>query len=393
MKKTLLAVLGALALCGTAQAQSPNGYGTIVDLPLVVNTGTFSSDIFIHATSAGANTIGVTYYGATGTPTGVVFCGNIALAAGETGQYTLQGLCGLPPAASNFGRLRLQEVVTTNRPFAAYARVQSFSANGFSVEGFPIGNLAGSDGSQFVQGLRRQAGAPGYQSNCFISALGEPVSVLWSLQNGATGATIGSSTTVALAANEIVRVLDVFTARGAPAGDYSNVRARFTENGPNEAGFVAYCTVQNNTSFDADFRIAKDAEPSDRNYVYTAFSNTDGLGAPLSIGLASEKEILGIHLRHPDFVACSVGGSQVANLEMQLKDPSGVVVAGGGSVSSFGETYLGNRDQRNGGISGLWTIEVSSTGSATIPAPYSISCTAGNGTHRPLFLGVAPDDF
>ena len=232
MKKPLLAVLGALALCGGAQAQSPNGYGTLVDLPLVVNTTTFSSDIYIHAES-GANTIGVTYYGATGTPTGVKFCGNISLASGESARYTLQGLCGLSAAQSNFGRLRLQEVELTNRPFAAYARVQSFSANGFSVEGFPVGNLSGAADFQFVQGLRREAGSPGYQSNCFISALGEPVSVEWGLQNGTTGATIGSFTTQVLAANEIVRVLDVFTARGAPAGDYSNVRARFSELGAN----------------------------------------------------------------------------------------------------------------------------------------------------------------
>ena len=151
--------------------------------------------------------------------------------------------------------------------------------------------------------------------------------------------------------------------------------------------------MQNNTSFDADFRIAKDAGPSDQNYRYSAFSSTDGLGAGLTLDSAAEKEILGIHLRHPDFVACSVGGAQAANFEMQLKDPSGVVVAGGNGVSSFGETYLGDRDTRNNGVSGMWTIEVSSTGSATIPAAYNITCTNGNGTHRPLLLGVGPDDF
>lgn len=392
MKKSLLAFIGALAICGSAQAQSPNGYASIVDIPVVVNSSTFTTDLYVHAAS-GATTISVTYHGGVGTPTGVIACSNITLASNESGRYDLGSLCGLSNAQSNFGRLRLYELSTSNLPFAAYARVQSFSGNGFSVEGFPVGNLAGSQGTQYVQGLRRQAGAPGYQSNCFIASLNEAVDVFWRLENGTTGATIGSSTTQTLAANQVVRILDVFTARGAPAGDYSNVRANFSENGAGEPGFVAYCTVQNNTSFDADFRIAKDSFPSDENHRTSASSSTDGLGAALSLGSAAEKEILGIHLQHPDWVSCSVGGAQAANLEMQLKDPAGVVVAGGNGVSSFGEVYLGERSTRNNGVSGLWTIEVSSTGSATIPAPYSITCNNGNGTHRPLFLGVGADDF
>lgn len=393
MKKTLLAVLGGLALCGTAQAQSPNGYGTLVDLPVVVNSSTFKTEIFIH-TRSGPTNISVTYFGGTGTPTGVIPCGSVALTGGQSGSYDLGALCGLSNAQSNFGRIRLQELSPDNLPFAAYARVQSFSGNGFSVEGFPVGNLAGSQGDQSVLGLRRQAAAPGYQTNCFMAALGEAVGVNWSLRNGTTNSTIGSGTTQALTANEVVRVLDVFTARGAPAGDYANVRANFSELGATEAGFVAYCTVQNNTSFDADFRIAKDSSPSDENYRYTASSSTDGLGAALTIASGTDQDIVGIHLRHPDWVACSVGGTQAAGLEMRMKDPSGAVVAGGGDLNSFGEFYLGDRNTRNGGISGLWTIEVESNGSpVTYPVTYNLTCTNGNGTHRPLLLGSGADTF
>ena len=177
MKKSLLAIVGALALCGSAHAQSPNGYASIVDLPVVVNSGTFTTELFVHANS-GATAISVTYHGGVGTPTGVIACSNINLASGESGRYDLGSLCGLSNAQSNFGRLRLYELSTSNRPFAAYARVQSFSGNGFSVEGFPVGNLAGSNGTQYVQGLRRQAAAPGYQTNCFMASLNEAVDVV-----------------------------------------------------------------------------------------------------------------------------------------------------------------------------------------------------------------------
>ena len=182
MKKPLLAVLGALVLCGTAQAQSTNGYATIIELPVVVNTSTFTSDIYVHNANGAATTLSVTYYGATGTATGAKSCGTVALAANETGRYDLGSLCGLSNAQSNFGRLRIYELDPSNRPFSAYARIQSFSGNGFSIEGFPTGQVTGASsgpGNVFVQGLRRQAAAPGYQTNCFFAAVGEPTEVTW----------------------------------------------------------------------------------------------------------------------------------------------------------------------------------------------------------------------
>ena len=64
-----------------------------------------------------------------------------------------------------------------------------------------------------------------------------------------------------VAANEFIRMLDVFATLGAPAGDYQNIRASFESivpfSGGNPVNFIAACTVQNSTSFDADFRIGK----------------------------------------------------------------------------------------------------------------------------------------
>lgn len=396
MKKPLLAVLGALALCGTAQAQSTNGYASIIEVPVVVNSATFTSDIYLH-NPGGATTFQVNYYGGTGTPTGIKSCGTVDLAAGETGRYDLGSLCGLSNAQSNFGRLSIYELDPGNRPFSVYVRVQAFSGNGFSIEGIPAGQITGAGNGAnnlAVQGLRRQAGAPGYQTNCFFAAVGEPVTVGWQLRNGTTGAAIGTAQNTVLTANQVVRVLDVFTAAGAPAGDYSNVRLNLFENdAATEPGLLAFCTVQNNTSFDADFRVAKDTSPSDENHRYAAFSSTDGLGNALAMDSLVQKEVHGIHLRQPDWVSCALGGANLANLEMRLVDPQGVVVAGGSDTTSFGEVYLGERHARNGGTNGLWRVEVETRGFGTLPLSYTVSCTNGNGTHRPLLIGTETDTF
>ena len=62
------------------------------------------------------------------------------------------------------------------------------------------------------------------------------------------------------------RYLDIFWIDGvnAPAGDQSNVRAEFTQTSGGSANLIGFCTVQDNTSFGADFRIAKGyGSPSD----------------------------------------------------------------------------------------------------------------------------------
>jgi hypothetical protein len=49
----------------------------------------------------------------------------------------------------------------------------------------------------------------------------------------------------------------VFAAAGAAPGDHTNVRAQFTRTSAETLDLIGFCTVQDNTSFGADFRIAK----------------------------------------------------------------------------------------------------------------------------------------
>ena len=85
------------------------------------------------------------------------------------------------------------------------------------------------------------------------------------LFDGATGAQIGSTVSGALNAFEQIRYLDVFSpsvANAPAATDFSNVRAEFTRTSDGEQQMAAFCTVQDNATFGADFRIAKAVTPT-----------------------------------------------------------------------------------------------------------------------------------
>src|SRR5206468_165838 len=130
---------------------------------------------------------------------------------------------------------------------------------------------------------RRAAAAPGFQSNCFIGAMGEAVGVDLELDD-ADGLLIATAH-YDLTANQFVRLLDVFSALGAPAGDYANMRAQFTQNSTGHPTYLGFCTVQNNTSFDADFRVAKSVAPNDRAKLFsTTTSYTSGTSTDLGGG-------------------------------------------------------------------------------------------------------------
>ena len=168
--------------------------------------------------------------------------------------------------------------------------MQNPSGIGFSVEGFPLEDF--NNQVSHVIGLTRQGGSPGYWSNCFVGSLDQPVSYALKLFNGASGAQIGNTLTGSLAAFKQFRYLDVFGVNGvnAPAGDQFNVRAEFTQTSGGSANLIGFCTVQENTTFGADFRVAKSyGSPSGSFFAQggNAFGTTATLGTtdnqPLNI--------------------------------------------------------------------------------------------------------------
>lgn len=250
------AINGLLSFVVAVHAMAQQvGYNNNLVVPLVAQTSSYATQIFVHNPSSGPIDVTFSYAGASSSATaGSVSCNTLSIAASEVVETSLGELCPLLNPGSNFGALASSSIYS----FAIYARVQTPSGNGFSVDGMLDNVCCG--GIREVTGLIRQAALPTYQSNCFLlnqeMRAGRLVVTLVTGDGRPLAAQI-----VDIQPGEVVRMLDIFAALSAPAGDYANVRASFESIVPIEGGtpvnFAAACTVQNNTSFDADFRIAK----------------------------------------------------------------------------------------------------------------------------------------
>ncbi|QWP77065.1 hypothetical protein J5226_01265 [Lysobacter sp. K5869] len=387
--RRMYCLLAAALLSGNALAQTADGYGTILRLPLVVNSASYSSTIFVRNAGATTASVKMTYYGAPGTPfAGERPCTTLSVAPNAVVSGGLADLCGVPVSpTSNYGQIALVEQSAANIPISGYSRIQAFSGAGFSVEAFKIGSFSSGANESIVTGLRRQAAAPGYQSNCFVASINEPVQVTWQLRDS-SGSQLGNQQVTNLSANETVRILDVFTAVGAPAGDYTNVQATFRGTTPTaNPAFAAYCTTQENATLGGDFRIAKTADPQDDRSKKIGSSTSSALGNLL--GLLSGQDRFGLYLQAPDYVSCRIDGTSASQLEMRLEDPQGNVIAGGNNINSFQKVYLGERSTHNNGVNGLYVLKVESRNLLSLTLNYGVTCETGNGANPPLFIGHA----
>lgn len=251
-------VLCAALASHAAMGQTAFGAATTVVFPAVASTSSFTSTLTLYNPNASDITVGLNYFEANnlGAP-GAKPCNDVLVPANASVEFKLADQCTLDPG-NHFGLLTASDTAATNLLFG-YSRTENTASAGFSIEGFPSGNFS-SDVS-FVTGLRQSVAAPGYQTNCFVASLDGAVTYDLKLFDGTTGAQIGNTLSGSLNAFEEFRYLDVFGSAGAAPGDYANVRAQFTRTSFDTNKLVGFCTVQDNVSFGADFRIAKSQTP------------------------------------------------------------------------------------------------------------------------------------
>lgn len=416
MKPRLLALgstlLLMLAAGDRANAQSTDGFHGLQVFPVVVESASFTQRFFLVNPNELDMSVQATFHpgvGAVQAPLGPVACSAISIPAlGKTTFTSLRALCPQIAPGNTFGFLTLRETDAETRPFAGYSRVSNPQGNGFSVEAFPAHTFTSAD--TVVAGIRRLAatpGSPAFQSNCFIGNLnqlnpgGESAVVDYALYrtNEANEFAGGS---VTLAPGQLVRLLDVFASAGAAPGDYNDADIRFYENGPGNPGIMAFCTVQDNSSFGADFRIAKQEfgnwgiGSQDGHVVRTeARATRDVFGRRFEIDAGLNNANTHVtHFRHPDFIQCSLRDPQTDavlpasyGIEMRVRDRSGNVVAGGNNITSFGEVYLGDKNQRDLGANTMYLIEVEGTGAnSNLVRPYALKCESGSG--HPGFYNI-----
>jgi hypothetical protein len=426
-------VWSALAIAGVAasaaHAQTTAGSGTVIVLPLAAHIaleGSYATTVFVRNPNANDITIDVRYYqsdsanpAGTGTP---LSCGQLAIPANRAVTFDLGSQCTFT-GQDNFGQIVLEDATSAYKTnvFYAYSRTQVPNGNGFSVEGFPVGNFSAAPGNAPAEaiGLKRTVAAPHYRSNCFVGALGEPVDYTIRLFQGETGAPIGNQITGSLGAYHSIRHLDVFVAAGAADADYQNVRATFTST--TNSALIGYCTMETSDNGSADFRIAKSMNARDNRQSRLACYGMDdctsdhsSAGDPGTILDITRKNIHYLIIAQPDFVKCDLvsgsgAGDRLADLQIVLRQPgdpltaaqftpsppydTGVYTSGGTGQTGF-YIYTGEKGAVNSGTTTRWYIDVSyrAGGVPTTPIDYGIKCRSGNGLTVPWLGATAPAD-
>ena len=420
---TLCAIAVATLAAGRAGAQSTLGYGSAIVIPLVAHTVSFDTEVFLHSPlSAAPLTVDVTLVeGTTSAAPGPKSCGQVIIPASGSASFGIATQCALG-AGGHFGYLVVQDSsAEAVNSFYAFSRTQNPQAMGFSVEGFPAGGLSAQ--SQRANGLKRTTSGVPYQTNCFVASFEKPVDYFIRLKDS-TGTNIGTGVSGHLDPHQLVRYLDIFAAAGL-AGDFSNVSAQIVTVNASTAGnrdhplYLSFCTVQDNLSFAADFRIAKSFTAFDATHTQDAGGCTPAPGDcgayDYAIADTAKKQVFQVFIRPPDHIKCELLSDRLPDLGLQLRQPRslgdcdlcglppgstavpvfpGPVVAGGFDQTSF---YYGTgpdliRPGDGAELRDIWTIEVSARGAPVAPIPYSLTCKSGNGI-APVAPFEANDDF
>jgi hypothetical protein len=409
------ACLMALAGTDTALAQSTDGYHTIQVFPVVVDTAAFTQRFTFRNPDADTTiTIAPQYFPGEGTTQATALaCPSFTVAAGSSKTFaSLRDICPALATGSQFGYLYTNETSTSNQPFAAFSRVSNPAGQGFSVEAFPAHTFTSA--LQSVSGIRRLAasgGAPAFQTNCFIGNLQDvtppdtptTTHVTYTI-TGADGGTIGSGA-LDLTTGKIARLLDVFAAAGAPAGNYDGAKVSFVATNPlDDPGLMAFCTVQDNSSFGADFRISKQEKGGSTEFGSWAAQDDHvnrhtTLRREMQMPGETEAKVFSIpantmssnthvfYFRHPDQVGCEIADPVTHDpvpsdfgLEMRLIGPDGsTVLAGGNGIMTFEDLFLGDKTEKNSGANGRYTLEVETDASSASARQYALHCHSGSG--------------
>ena len=409
----LLNVMGV----ASAGAQTTDGYHSIQVFPVVVDTASFTQRFNFRNPAGAGLTIAPRYLPAIGTSQAAALdCPSFNIPGNKTLTFnSLREMCPALAAGSQFGFLYLSVTNLYVVPFAGFSRVSNPQGNGFTVEAFAATTFTAADG--VVNGLRRQAAtvnSPAFQTNCFLGLLNNMDSdlplnntpIIYTLFNSA-GVQIGQGQQT-LIPGKIIRLLDIFQTANAPLGDYDNAMLKVVETGPDEPGVIAFCTVQDNTSFGADFRIAKqefadgldDAIAGRTVGAQSTMARRellraeDSLGRPFTIAAGNSSNTHVVRLHAADYGFCEIidpNTNQRAlpayGLELRAVDPSTEQTGAGGNDSTIvpdankGESfYLGDRADGSGGDDNTAFLEVESNEQNTgVPRPYRLHCRSGSG--------------
>ena len=415
--KFFAAVLLALA-CPLTSAQSTDGFHTLLVFPVVVDSTSFTQSFWFKSLAGQRATIVPTFYpSAGGAP---VPCPSFSATSASASVPSLRALCPGLAAGSQFGMLTVavqwaNQPVGYNPRVSGFSRVSNMAGAGFGVEAYPLQTFTTAFAS--VTGLQRRAASvagPALQTNCFLGMLPSTAdstkgtTVHLSLR-AAGDAPLGNQGLLDLVPGRLERILDVFAGAGAPAGDYENASILVRPDKPYDAGdtgLLAFCTVQDNTSFNADLRMAKseggstylkgdweglaDQLASRRTYDSADLALPGQPARKFVLPAGSFQNTHAYYFRHPDIVGCILMNSALFEpfgyydgVEMRLLDEEGNVIAGGDGVVGFRDLQSGDKLARGRGSNARYFLQVERSGDLSDQEiAYAIICESGSG-HTP----------
>jgi hypothetical protein len=429
---TLAAIV--LSSSAAAHAQSPYGLAARQTIPFVIDLqdvaggpALWLTELDFHNPGSLPVTVQPVYL-PINVKIGPVSCNPVTIGPGATLETTLHLLCNTPSGLS-FGSLQVSSLNSVNsgeatdpggRIFLATARIARLGAF-FTVEGFPQGQLSGNQRSAAVNGLKSGSVGPNnWRTGCYATTVGEAVPVYVRLVDG-NGQQIGNFASAAIDPNlgiEGATFTDVFTAVGAPPGNYTDVTALFSTaplGGIGGGGVFGFCRIQNTTTFGEAFAIAKYLDNNDDAKQYVVSADKSRVGETFAVvneiilnDQSGRSNMHVAYFEHPDKVSCSIRFTShpeelaVFDLgQMRLIDPDDNVAAGGAHKMDF-SLDLREKSVHNNGRNGRWIIEVApdrgfkETGGLHKGSlgfsEYVLTCSSGQGMNQLDMIGRCPVD-
>jgi hypothetical protein len=459
--------LGAAAACplllalsmvpGAVLAGSEESTAERLILPLAIEGRERTSEVTF---SNGSNTpieVKSSWFGAKGSPLEVAAAGEVAcnpVPIQPLGAVTLPlaDLCPRlrTPDRENLGYIRVS-VASDERAWIG-ASIVTTAQNGarFRIDAEPLGahdiaapivlGLGGIGPEAYrtlrpleVHGLEGEVatgnGTRQMLTRCWVASPDGAKSVNLSLADEA-GKPIGTPVTVNLNDREMEQV-DVLDRSGLPAGRFENVAVLIATPAPASSPLafardpiVAGCSSVRIASGIVDYRRARSPAPSDATRQPIIYADEQTTSGPYLVGFVVQnsrwqrgqpdtKATVAVFVQPDDKIACRIANldpayaTQMAYMELQVKDALGTVVAGGEGTRNTGVFETGPRDRVGGALAGPWTIEVSldevtfdfdPAGFGTVSGAWGFMCESAAGMSQPV-LAVpdgrkpAADDF
>ena len=418
-------VVLSLSVVDAARATGVDGAGRTVIVPVVVSSDTRESVVTITNAGTEALVMRGTFVGAEGTTTAASVVGPIPClkpVVPPEGSLTLplRDLCpGVRVDGESLGYLELISSADAHLNYFVTTDIETRSSTHSAVAGQPIGAFDTADPAAGLEVAALRTRAVDEQLFCYVASLEEGKKVALQLRDAA-GSALGMKS-FSLQARRMERV-ELPSALMLPPQDRDNVRVAVISG--DTALVIAGCGSFRPATSVLSYQPAQAKAPADRARLRSVDVDAKLTAGPWSIaykwnhplfpGGLDNVVALSTYLRSDDQVRCRLvnhppsGFDPTPWLDLRIKDPNGVVVAGGKGVKDTGTFDTRSRGFYAPGTTQRFQIEIGFdevahasnhwplVGFPQQPAPWggwALHCDSAAGMSEPLPINTLIADF